>query len=277
MSKRFTDTDKWKKPFVRGLEGAYKLLWFYILDDCDHAGIWHVDIEVACIRIGDNITLSEAQEKFTNHIVIFDNGNKWFIADFIEFQYGELNENNRVHNSVLKQLNKYGLNENKGLTSTLKGVKDKDKDKLKDQDKEIQEFIDFWNIYDKKRGIDKTSDYFIGKVPLKNKKKITDSDRKLIMAHVPRYIQSTPDKQVRKDPSTYLYNSAWLDEIIESQPDENSGIPQRPNPKFLEGKSHEFTKKVWAIWRDNGWEYSEKHKEWIENGINHPKVSEIGK
>ena len=55
MAKRFTDTEKWKKPFIRGLQGAYKLLWLYICDDCDHAGIWQVDIEVAQIRIGEKM------------------------------------------------------------------------------------------------------------------------------------------------------------------------------------------------------------------------------
>ncbi len=60
MAKRFTDTDKWKKPFLRGLDGAYKLLWFYILDDCDMAGIWQVDFEVARIRTGQQFDYESA-------------------------------------------------------------------------------------------------------------------------------------------------------------------------------------------------------------------------
>ena len=59
MAKRFTDTDRWKKPFIKGLNLEQKLLWFYILDDCDHAGLWHVDIEVASIRVGVNIDLQK--------------------------------------------------------------------------------------------------------------------------------------------------------------------------------------------------------------------------
>ena len=55
MSKRFTDTEKWKKKFVKDLDPSFKLLWFYILDDCDHAGVWHTDFEVAGIRIGHKI------------------------------------------------------------------------------------------------------------------------------------------------------------------------------------------------------------------------------
>ena len=86
MAKRFTDTEKWKKPFIRGLQGAYKLLWLYICDDCDHAGIWQVDMEVAAIRIGEKIDLKEAIKSFDEKIIIIDKGNKWFIPSFLEFQ-----------------------------------------------------------------------------------------------------------------------------------------------------------------------------------------------
>jgi len=106
MAKRFSDTDKWKKPFIRGLQGAYKLLWFYILDDCDHAGIWHVDFDVAEIRIGEKIDQKKAEEAFYGKIEIINGGSKWFIKDFIDFQYGELKENNRLHVSVINILQK---------------------------------------------------------------------------------------------------------------------------------------------------------------------------
>jgi len=50
MAKRFTDTDKWKKTFIRTMKAPYKLLWLYILDECDHAGIWQVDFDVDEIK-----------------------------------------------------------------------------------------------------------------------------------------------------------------------------------------------------------------------------------
>lgn len=140
MSKRFTDTDKWKKPLIRGLQAPYKLLWLYILDDCDHAGIWQVDIEVASIRIGEQLSNDEAVKNFGDRIIPFDNGEKWFIPNFIEFQYGELNAENRVHASVISQLVKYDLLKKfKDLISPLQGAKDKDKDKEKDKDKDGKE------------------------------------------------------------------------------------------------------------------------------------------
>jgi len=140
MAKRFTDSDKWKKPFIRGMEAPYKLLWLYILDDCDHAGIWQVDEDVARIRVGTEIDFNEAIKLFGNHIQLLDYGQKWFIPDFIEFQYGTLNPENRVHKSVIDIHNKYKI---KPLISPLKGAKDKDKEKDKDKDieKEVEKII----------------------------------------------------------------------------------------------------------------------------------------
>lgn len=170
MAKRFTDTEKWKKPFIRGLQGAYKLLWLYICDDCDHAGIWQVDIDVAQIRIGEKIDLNEAIKSFEDKIIIFDNGNKWFIPSFVEFQYPSgLNPDNRAHNSIIILLEKYKLldKQNKPLTRPLQGCKDmdmdmdmvKDKDKVKEQKNieisflgnEIIEYWDLWKDYKSKQ------------------------------------------------------------------------------------------------------------------------------
>jgi hypothetical protein len=139
MAKRFTDTNKYKKPFIRGLQGAYKLLWDYLYHDCDHAGIWIVDFEIAQLYLGQDMPVNKKDAlRFFNEgeirIIEIDKGKKWFIVPFINFQYGELNEQNRVHSSVLMELKKTGVH--KGLISSLQGAKDKDKDKDKEMDKD---------------------------------------------------------------------------------------------------------------------------------------------
>ena len=122
MAKRFTDTDKYKKPFIRGLQGAYKLLWDYIYHDCNHAGIWIVDFEVAQIYVGSDMPINKKDAfKYFNEnetkILEINNGSKWFIIPFIDFQYGNLSENNRAHLSVIRILNKYKLlKDNKPIT-----------------------------------------------------------------------------------------------------------------------------------------------------------------
>jgi hypothetical protein len=137
MAKRFTDTNKYKKPFIRGLEGPYKLLWDYLYHDCDHAGIWVVDFKIAQIYIGEDMPVNrkDALKYFNDgekHIIEIDNRKKWFIPSFIDFQYGELHEGNRAHNSVLNILKKYNLLkivklQNKPLVSPLEGAMDMDK------------------------------------------------------------------------------------------------------------------------------------------------------
>jgi len=219
MAKRFTDTDLFKKKFIRGLEAPYKLLWMYIIHDCNHAGIWEMDLEVAAIRLGVNLDIETSRKVFGDKIIEVDNGEKWFIPSFIEFQYGELNSENRVHNSIIKILKKEGVF--KPLTNPLQGVKDKDMDKVLVQEKDgkggVGEkplrptkhlFSDFWDTYDKKRSIHKAE---------KAWEKLNEQDRADAMAGLPEYKLSTPDKKYRKDPATWLNNRGWEDEIIIKQ------------------------------------------------------------
>jgi len=121
-----------------------KLFWFYLLDNCDHAGIWEVDIKLAAFQIEVELDESEILNTFNRKIVPFKPG-KWFVPKFIVYQYGELNKSNRAHLSVIKILTKYklykGLNEvEQGAYSTLEGAKDKEQykemDLVEDKDKE---------------------------------------------------------------------------------------------------------------------------------------------
>lgn len=69
-------------------------------------------------------------------------------------------------------------------------------------------FSDFWNIYDKKKDTAKCEKKWLS---------LTDNERELIMAHIPAYVKSTPDKKYRKNPMTYLNGKCWLDEIDQPQ------------------------------------------------------------
>lgn len=141
MAKRYTDNQKWSKPFIRALEAPYKLLWFFILDECDHAGIWQIDMDVARIKTGcQNLNLEEAKKVFGDKVIVFDGDEKMFVQDFIDFQYGTLKPENRVHFSVISLLSKYGLWKNKGLIRPLQGCKDKDKDKDKEIERPFRKF-----------------------------------------------------------------------------------------------------------------------------------------
>ena len=174
MSKRFTDTTKYKKPFIRSLKGAYKLFWDYLYHDCDHAGIWIVDFEIAQIYIGKDMPINYTDaikyfNKDEQRIIEIENGKKWFIPSFIIFQYGELTVSNRAHNSVIQILDRYHLlDNNKHLLCPLQGAKDKDKDKDMDKDKER----------DKEKDRDKDKEKIIKEEIKIKKPKVPDIDSK---------------------------------------------------------------------------------------------------
>ena len=69
----------------------------------------------------------------------------------------------------------------------------------------IDMFNDFWDRYDKKVNRDDC---------LKKWKKLSISDMKEALKMVEIYVKSTPDKQYRKNPSTWIYQKAWRNEVI---------------------------------------------------------------
>ena len=74
-------------------------------------------------------------------------------------------------------------------------------------------FDDFWSMYDKKQDRAKCE---------KKWHSLTDEERLLTMNHLPAYIQSTPNKQYRKHPATYLNGEAWNNEVISNLPVTNN-------------------------------------------------------
>jgi hypothetical protein len=212
MAKRMTDTDKWKKRFLRELKPQHKLLWFYILDDCNHAGIWDVDIEVASIRVGEELIYDMLPQAFLDKIVIFDNGDKWFIPEFIDFQYGELNPNSNVHKSVIALLDKYNLEGylkgSQGVQSTLNN-KDKDKDIVKVKAKvkrfakpTIEEVADYCNERNNDVDAEKFYDYYSS-----NGWKVGKNAMKDWKASVRTWEKNTTQQQKVSQPKQVL--TAW--------------------------------------------------------------------
>ena len=213
MAKRFTDTEKYKKPFIRSLPGAYKLFWDYLYHECNHAGIWIVDFEIAQIYLGSDIPVNkdEALKLFNadeQRITELSNGKKWFIKPFIQFQYGELNPENRAHNSVIQLLKQEGLYDtNKGLIRGLQGRKDKDKVKDMDKDKDARDKIEvLYQAYPRKVA------------PKKAKEKIEialrDNDYEYLKQKVELYAKSIngTDKQFVPHPATWFHQERFNDD-----------------------------------------------------------------
>lgn len=146
MAKRFIDTSFFKSPFVRGLQGAYKGLYLFIICDCNGSGIWSADFEAASLYIGQKVDISGFQKLFVEKgkAIDLENG-RYFLPDFIEHQYPTgLSLTNTAHKNFIAELLKFNLlDENlKPLQSPLKGsyvkVKVEVVEKVKEKVKEDQ-------------------------------------------------------------------------------------------------------------------------------------------
>lgn len=219
MAKRFTSTEIWGEDWFLDMPNDYKLFWYYILSNCDHSGLFKVNLRSFCGLLEVKINTDEALKYFNKDKDRIQEitKNLWFIKDFFVFQYGTtFNINNRLHASIKAIYDRHNidLTSIRGLREYNDTLKDKDIVKDKEYKKEEEKSINipfdyFWDLYDKKVG-DKQK-------LIKKWEALTGKDRELAMTHIPRYKIAQPEKKFRKDPQTYINNKSWNDEIISSQ------------------------------------------------------------
>jgi len=158
MSKRFTDSDKWKDSWFCDLEMQDKLLWLYLLDDCNHAGIWKVNMRLLNFSIGYTYTLDTVVEVLGKRV--FQISSEYLLIEkYLHFQYPNgLSANHKPQKAAIDMLLKHSVFDrvNKGY---LKGNDtcqdtdtDTDTDTEKDKDKTSVDVEKVWNHYPLKKG-----------------------------------------------------------------------------------------------------------------------------
>jgi len=209
MSKRFTDTSKWIDPWFAELNQSDKLLWFYLTDNCNQAGVIDFSKRMADFMIGCGTDIESFINNSSNRVKRLKNG-KLLLTKFLSFQNGKISENCKAHKPIIKL-----LEENEELVEELKEtlsdtllnslldrlqvkviVKVKEMVMVKEQVKVTEEeqketcysFEDFWIDYEKK-GNRKTSKQRF--------EKLSEEVRLKIKYHVTMYVSSTPDKQYK--------------------------------------------------------------------------------
>lgn len=134
MAKRFIGTDIWSQDWFLDMPNEYKLFWNYMLCECDHAGLFKVNVRMFNSLCECKVSPDRSLEYFNSdkQRIRVIKPTLWYIEDFVSFQYGvQLNSANRVHKSIidLLELNEVKLGSIRGLKDLKEGVKDKDKDK----------------------------------------------------------------------------------------------------------------------------------------------------
>jgi hypothetical protein len=143
MAKRWTDTDKWKDDWYIQLSNDDKVVWQWLLDNCNHAGICKRSIGLLNLMCKVTYKEDEILEKMDGRVFIV--GNSWFIPKFLKFQYSSLLTGKPAIVSAVKEL--FSMNCIKFIPESFGNdyliveesfdnhyimIKDKDKDKDKD-------------------------------------------------------------------------------------------------------------------------------------------------
>lgn len=104
MAKRFTDTNKWEDKRFREMEPVEKLLYLYILDHCDIAGFWEIDLELASFKIGVKASrLGKALESLGDRFAC--NSKTLWVKNFLKHQKNaNLNLNNKTHLGIIRRM-----------------------------------------------------------------------------------------------------------------------------------------------------------------------------
>jgi hypothetical protein len=106
-------TEKWKDKWFRQLKPSHKLLWLYLLDNCDISGIIESDIDLWKRDVGFRINETEFLQVFSGRLLPIPNTDYIWIPKFIEIQQRckieDLNPENNAHKGILKSIEKYGL------------------------------------------------------------------------------------------------------------------------------------------------------------------------
>ncbi len=76
----------------------------------------------------------------------------------------------------------------------------------------------FWNEYDKKVNPGKCEKKWNG---------LSLNIQKEILEYIPKYKESQPEKQYRKNPLTFLNNKTWKDELISKEPNQSENKEPR--------------------------------------------------
>jgi len=128
--KRFTETEKWRDPWFRKLSAGAKLAFLYIIDNCDNAGVWTADKELADFSIGMEIPWVKVLEAFGERVSVLPSGD-WLIVRFVEFQFGKLSKDCKPHLQVMRLIEKHRVS--KGYPKGFRTLEEKEEDKEKDQ------------------------------------------------------------------------------------------------------------------------------------------------
>jgi hypothetical protein len=104
MSKRFSETAKWRDPWFMDLPTDSKLLFLYLIDNCNNAGFWEENPRIACFEIGIDERAYQGALKGLARGIKGASGWLW-LRRFLRHTKNEaLNPQNNAHKQIIEQI-----------------------------------------------------------------------------------------------------------------------------------------------------------------------------
>jgi hypothetical protein len=158
MPKRFSETDKWKDEWFASLSSIEKLVFLFLIDNCDNAGFFELNIRLNSFLIGISQEEYLGAIKGLNRVLLgAKNSSRFWIKNFLFHQKNiPLNIENNSHKQILGIISQFApefdfdfekLGANKGLFSSIgkgKGIDNGNgtvKVEVKEEAKKTKKFV----------------------------------------------------------------------------------------------------------------------------------------
>lgn len=166
--KIFTDTEKWDDQWFRALPPVVKLVYLYICDRSDHAGVWEYDEELLALHTKIKTIDKETWLKHLDpKVIVLPNG-KWWIVNYISFQNPRgISKSNKMCVPIYRSIEKNKIEYDIGVE--VNAVKEEK------SDIDYENIMEAWN---KKVGDRRNLDGKLSRVPSVNK--ITEPRKRAI-------------------------------------------------------------------------------------------------
>lgn len=199
----------------------HSAIYFFAIEHCNRLG-WRNKFGFPTQMVMDAIGIKKHQ----TYIRYFNDLVDWGFFKLIQKSQNQYSSNIISLISDLpkngKALDKAIINHTAKQTETIgQSNSSIDKPITNIQINKEQLFNRFWIDYQYKIGKDKT---------LKIWNKLTIDEMNKCLKAISSYVQSTPDKQYRKHPATYLNGKHWEDEINVTPPPKKQGFEYPPLP-----------------------------------------------
>lgn len=219
MAYRFSSTDKWRDSWFSRLTPNEKLLFIFLIDNCDLAGFYEVDNRMISFLTGLNEQEIIAAFKGLIRGYLGAKGTGWiWIKNFLRHQKNlPLNPANNAHKHIIEliksQMQRFEENAefkglisapNQGLLSPIGKGKVKVRSVL-----DGESFEKFWKIYPKKKSKGDAEKWWAANKP-------TDELLKTILESVEKLKKT--DEWLKDGgkfipyPTSWLNSKGWLDE-----------------------------------------------------------------